>query len=72
MSKTFLFILCLLFFKSHVYAQTPDSISKKLVINGFCLCKSTLSDLKEIDKNLKEVSVEEMDLPLNCYGKDSR
>ncbi|WP_419698404.1 hypothetical protein [Mucilaginibacter sp. NFX135] len=61
-----------LILQSNSYAQLTDSTSKKLRINGFCLCQTALSDLKKIDNNLQEVSVEEMDLPPNCYGQDSR
>lgn len=61
-----------LILQSNAYAQLTDSTSKKLKINGFCLCQTTLSDLKKTDDNLQEVSVEEMNLPPNCYVQDSR
>ncbi|MDP9077841.1 MAG: hypothetical protein M3O71_10490 [Bacteroidota bacterium] len=53
-------------------AQIPDTLAKKITINGFCLCKTTLTDLKKANTDLKQVDVEEMDLAKGCYGQDSR
>ena len=54
-------------------AQITDSILiKKLSINGICLCNTTLPSLQQIGGKLKEVDIEEMDLPKDCYGQDSR
>lgn len=54
-------------------AQLTDSATiRKLSINGFCLCKTTVSELKHSYPDLKEVNVEEMDLPKGCFGQDSR
>jgi hypothetical protein len=64
------FLLALPFF---VKAQLSDTTaSKKLTVNGFCLCKTTLGSLKQSDADLKEVDVEEMDLAKGCFGQDSR
>lgn len=53
-------------------AQISPALAKKLTINGTCLCKTTLPDLQQSYPDLKETPVEEMDLPANCYGQDSR
>lgn len=54
-------------------AQTADSAQvNKTGINGVFLCQTTVSGLKKIDKNLQQVTVEEMDLAKGCYGRDSR
>ncbi|MFI5163119.1 MAG: hypothetical protein ACHQHN_17695 [Sphingobacteriales bacterium] len=55
-------------------AQLKDtSLIKKFTVNGFCLCKTNLTDLRDSSiMNLKEVDVEEMDLPTGCAGKDDR
>ena len=46
--------------------------NKNTSINGFSLCQVSLSELKKLDPNLKEVKVEEMDHPVSCFGEDSR
>ena len=48
------------------------SLAKKITVSGFCLCKTSLSDLKKLTNDFKVVDVEEMDLPKNCYGQDGR
>lgn len=54
-------------------AQTADSTQiQKAGINGIFLCQTTVSTLKQLDKNLQQVDVEEMDLAKGCYGGDSR
>lgn len=68
-----LVLIILLSLLIKVNAQITDSaFVKKLSINGFCLCNTTLSTLKQLNIGLKEADVEEMDLPKNCYGQDSR
>jgi len=47
-------------------------LAKKISIDSFCLCYTSISDLKKSDSNLRQVEVEEMDLPKNCFGQDSR
>jgi hypothetical protein len=65
--------LILVTIKINSSAQIADSVLiKKLSINGICLCNTTVSALTQTNKNLKEVDVEEMDLPKNCFGQDSR
>lgn len=45
---------------------------KQISISGFTLCRTTLTDIRNLAKDFKVVSLEEMDLPKNCYGQDSR
>jgi len=51
---------------------TDPALMKKLTVNGFCLCKTTLTDLKQSFTDLKETSVEEMDAAKSCFGQDPR
>jgi hypothetical protein len=54
-------------------AQVTDSaLIKKLTINNFCLCQTTLQLLKQSYPDLKETSVEEMDLQKGCISQDAR
>lgn len=48
------------------------ALAKKISINGFCLCQTTLTDLQKAANDFKLIDVEEMDLPKTCYGQDSR
>lgn len=55
------------------FAQLNSSLENKFSISGFCLCKTTLADLKSMDNNLKEIDVEEMDMcNNNKFVQDSR
>jgi hypothetical protein len=45
---------------------------KEISISGFTLCRTTLTDIQNLANDFKAVSLEEMDLPKNCYGQDSR
>ena len=47
-------------------------LEKKFTVAGFCLCKTTVNDLKNIDNELQEVEVEEMDLCKDGFGQDAR
>lgn len=47
-------------------------LEKKITISGFCLCKTTLDELKRLDSNTKEVPVVEMDLCADRFVQDSR
>ncbi|MCU0352029.1 MAG: hypothetical protein MUF43_14565, partial [Flavobacterium sp.] len=47
-------------------------LAKKITVSGFCLCQTTLADLKNIDSELKEVDVEEMDMCKDGFVMDSR
>lgn len=53
-------------------AQVNAALARKITINNFCLCQTTLTDLKQVYKDLKEAKVEEMDLGSNCIGQDAR
>jgi hypothetical protein len=50
--------------------DTP--LAKKIIVSGFCLCQTSLADLQKLTSDLKPVEMEEMDLPKNCYGQDTR
>ena len=54
------------------FAQFDSSLEQKLTISGFCLCKTTLADLKSMDNDLKEVAVEEMDVCSDGLTQDVR
>ncbi|HEY8689738.1 MAG TPA: hypothetical protein VIM07_10935 [Chitinophagaceae bacterium] len=61
------------------HSQTNDptllldtSLAKKITVSGFCLCQTSLSDLKKLANDFKPVDVEEMDSPKNCFGQDGR
>jgi hypothetical protein len=61
------------FLKPTCLAQVKDAVlAKKVTINGYCLCTTTLTGLKESDASVKAVDVEEMDLAKGCYSQDSR
>ncbi|MGY3053350.1 hypothetical protein ACVWYG_001550 [Pedobacter sp. UYEF25] len=66
--------LLLLFSIVLVNLQTKGQVkgNKNISINGFSLCQASITELKELDPNLKEVIVEEMDHPVSCFGEDSR
>jgi len=51
---------------------TDTALIKKISVNGFCLCQTTVSVLKQQYPDLKAVDVEEMDVPKECIGQDSR
>ncbi|HEX6893210.1 MAG TPA: hypothetical protein VF141_21015 [Chryseolinea sp.] len=54
--------------------QEHDNLSqdKSVTLSGITLCKTSIADLKNLAGDFAMVSVEEMDLPKNCYGQDSR
>ncbi|OJW59597.1 MAG: hypothetical protein BGO55_21665 [Sphingobacteriales bacterium 50-39] len=54
--------------------QSPidPALASKITVEGFCLCRTTLSDLKNLQKNFNEVEVEEMDEGKRCFAQDSR
>lgn len=59
--------------KAQPIKQTLDSATTaRLSIAGFCLCKTTMTELMQAASDFREVTVEEMDSPKNCYGQDSR
>ncbi len=68
-----LFLITTLFLPLLLKAQLSDTmLIKKLTINGFCLCQTTLTKLKQTNADLKLVDVEEMNSPKKCFGQDSR
>ena len=58
--------------------ENPDSLAidkalaDRITINGFCLCKSTINELKKIGGTITPVDVVEMDYPKDCFTQDSR
>ena len=73
-------ITTIAFFISMCAANAQKSIidsvlAKKITISNFCLCQTTIRDLRKIDSNLQKISVEKMDLPESTCGNliiDSR
>jgi hypothetical protein len=71
-------LISIILIASQSYSQTvtkdkSDSANYKgITISGFCLCKTTLSQLRTLSSDFSEVEVEEMDKPKNCYAQDSR
>ena len=57
---------------SNQQTQVDTLLARKLTIAGFCLCKTTLRELKNLDTDLKEVDVEEMDLCKGGFVLDGR
>jgi hypothetical protein len=53
-------------------AAIDSALAAKITVSGFCLCHTTVADLKNLDKDLAEVTVEEMDLGKRCMSQDSR
>ena len=76
--KSVLTLLHLFFFsvgQSQGTLQKPKidtALAKKISIDSFCLCNTTLSDLQNIDSNLHSVEVEEMNFSKRCAGEDAR
>lgn len=52
--------------------QLSPSLTKKLTIDSFCLCQTTISGLKTKYPDLRQTGVEEMDLTQKCIAGDSR
>jgi hypothetical protein len=48
------------------------ALAKKITVSGFCLCKTTVEELKTLDSNLQEINVEEMDLCNDGFVQDRR
>ncbi|MCW3808079.1 hypothetical protein [Plebeiibacterium marinum] len=49
-----------------------STLANKISISDFCLCQTTLNELKELAPDIKQVEVEELDYPKECIGEDSR
>jgi hypothetical protein len=76
-SQLFLTILLFCYFticNTESFAQTriDSSLAKKITVSGFCLCKTTVKDLQNLDPDIKSVDIEEMDAGKNCIGEDAR
>ena len=61
-----------LFGQDATFKRVDEATKAQLTVSGFCLCDTKLSDLKAMSDDFAEIAVEEMDLPKNCYGQDSR
>jgi len=53
-------------------AYLDAALIKKISIGPFCLCQTKVTDLRRVDKDLKAVDVEEMDLCTDGFTKDAR
>ena len=58
--------------KSFAQTTIDSSLAEKITVSGFCLCKTTLEDLQQLNPDLKLVDVEEMDDGKKCIGEDAR
>ena len=65
-------LIALVISSTSIYSQDKmdSTLAKKITVSGFCLCKTTLSDLQKISNDFKSVEVEEMDLGKRCVGID--
>ncbi|HEX5153867.1 MAG TPA: hypothetical protein VFW07_20615 [Parafilimonas sp.] len=55
------------------FSQEIDSaLARRITVSGFCLCKTTMTDLQKLSSDFKLVNVEEMDLGKRCMSGDSR
>jgi len=73
MKPSFLLLIWLITSIHSFSQQEIDStLAKKITVSGFCLCKTTLSDLQKLSSDFKSIDVEEMDLGRRCIGGDSR
>jgi hypothetical protein len=48
------------------------TLARKITLSGFCLCQTSLTDLKKLDNELKEIDVEEMDMCKDGFVQDAR
>jgi hypothetical protein len=72
----FIHLLCSVCF---LQAQTEKTnpvfsaeLKSKLTVSGFCLCQTTLSQLKSLDSNLRNVNVEEMSFCNDGFVQEAR
>lgn len=71
--KTLLFVLLSISIYSFSQKEIDSSLAKKITVSGFCLCKTTLSDLQKLSNDFKLADVEEMDFGKKCVlDGDSR
>lgn len=53
--------------------EIDSTLASRITISGFCLCRTTLTDLKNLSNDFKSVEVEEMNFGKRCMGGiDSR
>ncbi|NNV54088.1 hypothetical protein [Limnovirga soli] len=57
---------------ANAQSEIDSALAKKITVSGFCLCKSTIEDLRKLSIDFKPVEVEEMDMGKRCMGGDSR
>ncbi len=55
-----------------INSLSDTTLAKKITVSGFCLCQTNLTDLKKLDKDLKEIDVEEMELCKDGFVQDAR
>ncbi|MEO6734629.1 MAG: hypothetical protein ABIN01_25635 [Ferruginibacter sp.] len=63
---------CMLQAQSKNNAVFSVELKNKLTISGFCLCRSTLTELKSLDSNLKKVDINEISLCDDGFVQDAR
>ncbi|MEX6691050.1 hypothetical protein QTN47_26310 [Danxiaibacter flavus] len=74
---TYIFLTLYLLTTGHTQTISTKSLidstlAKKITVSGFCLCQTTLTELKNLDSELQEVDVEEMDLCKEGFVQDAR
>ncbi|MEO8112158.1 MAG: hypothetical protein ABI594_19060, partial [Ginsengibacter sp.] len=65
-------VLLLISLKTLSQDEVDSALASKITVSGFCLCKTTINDLKDSSDDFKLVDVEEMDMGKSCMGGDSR
>ena len=58
--------------ESAIDSALDSSLEKKITLNGFCLCRTDINEIKTQYSDLRKVSVEEMDISKECISEDSR
>ncbi|HEY8895048.1 MAG TPA: hypothetical protein VIM79_09550 [Niastella sp.] len=53
-------------------APFDTTLAKKITVAGFCLCHTTVSQLRNLDSDLQEIAVEEMDMCNDGFAEDAR
>src|SRR5689334_19698578 len=67
-----LILISFILFSNSSFGQLDSSLIKKISVAGFCLCKTTVPDLKSLSDDFREIEVEEMNMGKKCVGEDSR
>ena len=70
--KISLIVLLLISPRTFSQDKVDSGSASKITVSGFCLCKTTINDLKDSSNDFKLVGVEEMDMGKRCMGGDSR